>query len=237
MRQVPEIAIIGAGRVARHFAYYFDLIYLPYLQWSRTHDPQALQLPELLANAKSILILIKDSAIEPFIQKHQTLFKNKILIHFSGHLVTPLAYGAHPLMTFNNESYDLATYQKIPFILDDGIPALNKLIPELTNPYYYLNKNQKAFYHSLCVMSGNFTCLLWQKFIIELENNLKLPSEIINPYLEQIFYNLRNQPQMALTGPLARNDQTTINANLKALEHDDFLPVYRAFIAAYSKQG
>lgn len=234
MRQVPELAIIGAGRVAKHFCHYFNLIHLPYICWFRAADPLAKNLSNFIVNARCVLLLISDAAIEPFVQTHQSLLTGKTLIHCSGQLVTPLAYGAHPLMTFANKLYDLSTYQKIPFILDEGAPALNHLIPGLNNAYYYINKKQKAFYHSLCVMSGNFTCILWQKFADELQKTLQLPIEIIFPYLEQIFCNLNTNPQMALTGPLVRKDKTTITANLNALENDPFQKIYRAFVEVFN---
>ncbi len=236
MRQVPELTIIGAGRLAKHLCHYFNLINLPYLHWSRANDPLAINLSKTLTTTHAILLAISDSAIETFIQANQTLLTDKIIIHFSGHLVTSLAYGAHPLMTFTLNLYDLALYQSIPFILDEGAPALPELIPGLTNPYYYLNKAQKPLYHSLCVISGNFTCILWQKLINDLQNKLNLPIEIIYPYLEQIFYNIKNNPQAALTGPLVRNDTTTITANLAALAADPFQKIYQAFIDLYQKE-
>lgn len=229
-----KIAIIGGGKVARHFSHYFKLLQIPYELWTRSKDPNYLRLPELIKTKDSILILINDSAIESFILEHHKILQGKTLIHFSGQLVTPFAYGAHPLMTFSQEYYDLATYQKIPFILNRGSPSLKELLPGLNNPYFFINQEQRAFYHSLCVMSGNFTILLWQKFFHDLKEKLQLPEEVIYPYLNQIFINLNTSPHDALTGPLQRGDKKTITANLNALSNDPYQKIYQAFVELYN---
>ncbi len=238
MRQVPY-AVIGAGRVARHFCHYLDLLNIPYRSWSRAHDaPQAL-LASLLP-CERILLLISDGAIELFIREqlevHPAL-KDKTRIHFSGALVTPQAFGAHPLMTFGQDVYSLAHYQKIPFVVEAGAPAFAELLPGLPNAHFTLPAEQKALYHSLCVLSGNFSCLLWQKLFTELEKSLNLPKEIAIPYLEQLTHNLQHRPEEALTGPLARGDQTTLDKNMAALEGDPFQKVYQAFVEAYREHS
>jgi hypothetical protein len=41
--------------------------------------------------------------------------------------------------------------------------------------------------------------------------------------------------QTALTGPLVRNDQKTLQKNLQALKHDPFEKIYENFILCYQK--
>jgi len=231
MKQVPTYAIIGNGRLARHLTHYFNLLKIPFLQWARnTHSAADLKITA--AQASHFLLPISDNAIESFIQKHSFL-KNKTLIHFSGSLITPLALGTHPLMTFSNDLYELATYTSIPFIYEENTPW-DDLFPQLPNPHYPLPLSLKPFYHTLCVMSNNFTTLLWQKFYQELSQTLKLPIDAIHPYLHQTFKNLLNNPHSALTGPLTRNDQFTISSNLKTLENDPFQNIYKAFLEGYN---
>lgn len=239
MRQVPlksttPYLIIGNGRAATHFCHYFKLLQIPFQQWSRQNNPIA-DLAFMAKNCKHILILIKDSQIENFIKENHCL-QNKSLVHFSASLSTSLAFSAHPLMTFSPETYDLATYQKIPFILEKEGPEFDELLPGLINPHYKIPRELKNLYHSLCVISGNFTTLLWQKFFSELETTLQLPKAVAYPYLEQIFNNLRNAEKIALTGPLARNDQATITANIAALSNDPFQKIYLAFVDAYQTE-
>lgn len=232
MEQVPTYLILGNGRMAWHVSFYFEQIGIPFIQWARrTHSKDDLQISA--AKVSHVLILVSDSDIEPFIETHACLHQ-KTLIHFSGSLVTPLAYGVHPLMTFTDDLYPLEAYKKIPFVCDIGAPSFSSLFPKLSNPNYTLPAELKSRYHALCVMSNNFTTLLWQKFYSELEHTLNIPSNAIHPYLDQTLQNLKNHSTMPLTGPLARKDKSTIDMNLKALENDPFQLVYKAFVEAYS---
>lgn len=232
MRQVPY-GIIGDGRVARHFCHHLDLLHIPYLQWSRRADPGANKLANLI-QCQSILLLIKDDAIESFIDQHPIL-KTTQLIHFSGCLVTANAVGIHPLFTFATELYDLDVYRSIPFFMEKNNKDFATLLPGINNPHYIINPQQKAFYHALCVMSGNFTTLLWQKFFKELETNFNIPHQAALPYLTQITNNLNQQHKTVLTGPLVRGDQKTIQTNLNALNNDPFQKIYQTFVEVYQE--
>ncbi len=249
MQQVPFYGIIGAGRMAKHMCYYLSNLQIPFQQWSRKQDPDKQQLKKFIKTSDLILLLIDDDAIVDFIQQHPDL-TDKPLRHFSGQLHTELAYSAHPLMTFididNNHNnigatkndsaadyYDSSLYQKIPFIIEEDGPDLQQLLPGLTNPYYKIPAASKAYYHSLCVLSANFSCLLWQKMFDELGCRWGIPSESIYPYLEQTTINLRRGD--ALTGPLVRDDKHTIEQHLQALADDPFLEVYRAFCHSYQQ--
>ena len=88
----------------------------------------------------------------------------------------------------------------------------------------------KKFYHALCVLSGNFTVILWNKFFTELEKTFNLEKEIAHPYLKTITKNLIECPESSLTGPLVRGDTETIKSNLESLSHDSFQLVYKSLL-------
>jgi predicted short-subunit dehydrogenase-like oxidoreductase (DUF2520 family) len=234
MRQVPSTyLVIGSGRVAKHFERYLSLLDLPFKAWSRRHHTVQ-ELRHLAEVCSPILLLISDTAIPEFLSLHPFL-NSKNLVHFSGSLTVEGVQSAHPLMTFAPGVYDLETYKNIPFILSDEGPDLAVLLPGLPNQAYRISEQKRPYYHALCVLSGNFTALLWQKFYKELESRFQLPPEVLHPYLKQVMQNLLTSSQQALTGPLARGDQKTISANLKALENDHFQGIYQAFVEAYKK--
>lgn len=233
MRQVPKYLIIGSGRMARHFSYYLQLLQLPYQQWSRAHNtPDELKL--MAESCTHVLILINDSAIEEFINNHPYL-KSKCCVHFSGCLVTKAAASAHPFMTFSTELYDLDTYSEIPFTLEQEGPDLDVLLPGLPNPSFKIPQQQKPLYHALGVIGNNFTTLLWQKVFQVFQEKLDLPREIAYPMLKRTLMNLMDHPDAALTGPLVRGDEKTIQAHLKALAGDPFYDIYQAFVKTYQK--
>jgi predicted short-subunit dehydrogenase-like oxidoreductase (DUF2520 family) len=234
MRQVPTetmYLIIGFGRMAKHFCHYLSLLHIPYLQWSRNNQSeQALQ--TLIRQATHIILLISDSQIEDFAKK-VNIQDHQILVHFSGQLSLENIYSAHPLSTFTHELYNAENYLQIPFILEENSKTLSEILPGIPNCSYHIPRALKAYYHAICVLSANFSCILWQKFFHELENTLSLPSSVGLPYFQQTMQNLVKNPQGALTGPLARKDQKTIQANLQALENDKFQEVYQSFVKIF----
>lgn len=219
--------MIGNGRVATHMSQYLQMLGLDFLSWHRGKDEALLR--DYIEQATHVLLLISDDAIKPFVRDHA--FKpNQCLIHFSGALVSDLAYGVHPLNTFAAELYDLATYQSMPFIIDDDAPAFADLLPGIPNAHFRLAKSQRPLYHALCVMSGNFTVLLWQKAFADFENKLGIPKECLHLYLQTVTQNLLSDPASALTGPLARGDQAVIEKNLQSLSGDAYQQIYQAFV-------
>jgi predicted short-subunit dehydrogenase-like oxidoreductase (DUF2520 family) len=152
-------------------------------------------------------------------------------------LSTPLAESAHPLMSFAKEqTYSLETYAKIPFVLESGRKTFEEILPGLHNPHFTIEGAQKTLYHALCVMSGNFTTLLWQKAFLDFESKLGLQREILLPYLDQITANLKSDLQSALTGPIARGDNSTIRKHLETLGPDPYAGVYRAIVKAFNEK-
>ena len=238
MRQVPtpatsSLGIVGDGRVARHLHhYFFTLLNRPVRTWSRR---SAISPVEALGSCETILVLIPDAAIEPFVESWPGLSVRR-LVHCSGSLVTSVAECAHPLMTFGPVLYPLEAYRSIPFVLDAGRTPFHELLPGLPNPSFTIAASDRASYHAHCVMAGNFSTLLWQKLFDELEGRLAIPASAAYPFLMQTAYNLMSDAGRALTGPLARGDEETVAANLASLEGDPFHDVYSAFARAYARR-
>ena len=238
MRQVPSLSarpfgIIGDGRVARHFLHYFDLLGLSARAWSRRSSDRSPV--EALTSCDTVLVLIADGAIEPFIAQWPGLTSHR-LVHCSGSLVTATAECAHPLMTFGPELYDLAAYQSIPFVVDAGGTPFHELLPGLPNQSFAIAASDRPAYHTHCVMAGNFSILLWRKLFDALEGRFGIPAAAAHPFLAQTTRNLIANSGDALTGPLVRGDAATMTANLAALEGDPFHEVYSAFARAYARR-
>jgi 2-dehydropantoate 2-reductase len=238
MRQVPgavtPIGIVGSGRLARHFSHYLQLLGIPVRTWSRG-EPQTDPV-DTLAGCRTVLILIRDDQIVPFIDAWPGL-RDRRLVHCSGSLVADAAEGAHPLMTFGPDLYDLDVYRRMPFILEQGRTPFDELLPGLPNPWFAIPARDRPHYHALCVLAGNGSTLLWQKLFAELESRFGIPAAAAQPFLEQITANLVRDPANALTGPLSRGDLDTIAANLAALDGDPFQAVYRTLARTYEERS
>ncbi|MDH4018909.1 MAG: DUF2520 domain-containing protein [Xanthomonadales bacterium] len=230
-------AIVGGGRLARHFSKYFRLLEISHNCWTRdrwsqfnTFDlPGAEQrLKETVSDTDCVLLLVSDNAITTVLKQYPFL-REKNLVHCSGSLVVPGVAGVHPLMTFTDRIYDLDTYKKIPFILEPG-SEFARLFPGLPNPSFVINVEDRARYHAMCVMAGNFSQLLWKGVSDRFEQQFDLPAAAMWPYLNQVTENFIRSPGSALTGPLTRNDRQTIDLNLNSLNGDPLQDLYTAFV-------
>lgn len=228
---MPTYCILGSGRLARHLKRYFDYLQIPYTQWSRQESSPD---PTAIVQASHLLLAVSDSAIEELARENS----QKICIHFSGALQTPFAHSVHPLMTFGEALYDLNTYTQIPFVTDRGAPQFKDLFPALPNPSYEIEPKQKPLYHALCVMSGNFTTLLWSRAFEAFQADLGLPPEILLPYFKQLTLNLSSSPKTPKnhwSGPLVRGDTQTMEKNISSLPLETDREIYRAFVTAFKK--
>jgi len=236
-------AIVGGGRLARHFSHYFRLLEIPHTHWTRDcesplntfEQPDAeLRLRETVAGAERVLLLVSDNAIAVLLKQYHFLHE-KQLIHCSGSLSFPGVAGAHPLMTFADQLYDLETYQSVPFLCEAG-QQFNDMFPGLANPNFAINIENKARYHALCVMAGNYAQLMWKGVSDRFEQQFGLPAETLHPYLNQVAGNFIQTPGSALTGPLVRNDQQTIEQNIHSLDGDALQDLYNAFVRFYQDE-
>lgn len=232
--QIAHYLIIGSGRLATHFCHYLDQLDLDYKQWSRKSE---CDLNTLLKTATHIVLLISDSAIDSFIDQHlQNICPTATIVHCSGCLLTQQAYSAHPLQTFSPQLYSAEDYQQIPFIIEAEGPSFESLLPGLPNPNYAIPKADKSAYHAYCVMANNFTTLLWQEFINTMQEKWNIDKSDLNPFLHRTLQNLLNNHQSALTGPIARNDKSTINSNLNALKNERYQDIYQTFVDVHCEE-
>jgi 2-dehydropantoate 2-reductase len=237
LRQVPaknkqySYLIVGNGRLSKHFQNYFSLKNISYKVWTRSSEESFQSLGQL---AKSVLVLIKDDEIHNFIDNnHKKLSNDKTWIHCSGMLSINLAESAHPLMAFTDGFYNLETYESIPFITEKGRKSFSELFPQLKNPSYQIESSEKTLYHAFCVLSGNFTTMIWQFFFDYLKSK-NIPESAAYLYLTTITDNLKNNTA-PLTGPIQRNDKNTIQKHLESLNDHPFKNIYISFLEAYEK--
>lgn len=221
-----QFLIIGSGRVANHFAFYFEKLDLPFRLWNRKAD-DTLALAPLIEQSTHILLLITDGAIADFYKAHLK-GRNKVAVHFSGALSLPGIFGAHPLMSFGPDLYPEEFYRQLHFVIS-GTNSLSEILPGLPNSFTALPESQRALYHSLCVLGGNFTAVLLQKMILEFQK-MGIPKQGSRLYIEQTVANIFADPEKALTGPIPRRDSETVQKNLNSLAADPYQKIYRAFL-------
>lgn len=225
--QAPQIRslLVGSGRLARHFQFYFKTLNLPFAQWAR-RDGGSLQTHT--AGVDRVWLAVSDSALTSLIENDLASFTGSI-VHFSGAYNHPRAIGAHPLMTFGPDLYAADFYPRIHFTVSGG--TLDDALPGLRNPWSQMLSAERARYHALCVLGGNFPVLLWNKMEKDL-SRMGLPSEAVRLYIAKVAENYQQLGDKALTGPLVRKDIETIHKNIAALEGDEWQAVYQSFLEA-----
>lgn len=226
MGQVP--LLIGNGRLARHLAHWLALEGIEHRRWSRAEARvSGLTLSAAASDASMSLLAVSDGAIAGLVAELRAEHPRKPVFHFSGALSLAGAAALHPLMTFGPELYPLETYRAISFVCDPGRSPRELGLP---NSAYDLDPAARPYYHALCVMAGNFPQILWRRAWEALPAELGVPPQALAPFLRQSLENFLAHPAAALTGPLARGDRSTIEANLQSLAGTPLAGVYQSFV-------
>ncbi len=227
-----SILLVGSGRLAKHLIYWNNLNKQPspLLVWDRSQSEDDLH--RMLKQVNHVWLAVSDSSIVPFFEKH--LHHSNILItHFSGALYDKRIKSAHPLMSFPHQLLEPEIYQKIGFAIT-GAQSLESLMPGFKNTFFKVEAKNKALYHALCVVAGNFPQLLWAEASDHFQA-LNVPEESYHLYLSQILQNFLTLRQKALTGPLVRNDQQTLEKNEFSLAGTKLHSIFRSFRKEFSQ--
>lgn len=250
MRQVPRYAgrpvhhlLIGSGRISRHFERYFSLLEIPFTVWKKPRELSRDLLRGVVPT--HVWFLVSDSAILSVARDFEELFRelasgeDVLRLHASGASVIAEVRGVHPLMTFGPSVYELADYQRFPFVIEhlhDGLSAAT-VLGGLPNVAVLLDAEKKPLYHALVSMSANFPSLLWAEVFQKFESDLGLPRDLLAPLLFQSLANVLRSGSAAVTGPLVRGDHLTVRNHKSALEGTAFVPLYEAFENFFTEPG
>lgn len=246
--KTKNLLIVGDGRAATHLKHYIQLKNLNVIddkesetsssilkvdQWSRRRNSE----DELFAkakNAQTILLLTKDDAIESFIEKLSPL--KTPLVHFSGALHTPRGACFHPLVSFGPELYDLKFYESIFFVAPRRQDLrFEDVFVGFKNQVEFIEPELKPYYHALCVLAGSGTVLLWRQISQLFEKDLGLSTLAAAPYMKSIFENSAKNLNIALTGPIARQDSTTIQKNISSLGEGPLRQIYESLVDVHKQ--
>lgn len=225
------VLIIGSGRLAKHLHYWNSLQAKPnhIIKWNRSENPGLLS--EFLQQADLVWLAISDSALQTFFENH-LLASAKPVVHFSGAFSDNRMKCAHPLMSFPNELLPDATYMATWFAISET-DTLNEMLPGFSNASFAVSAKMKPLYHALCVVAGNFPQLLWNEVDYS-RKQLNIPEAAFSIYLQQTLDNFLNLKSKALTGPLIRHDQNTMDKNRTALVNTKLHSIYAAFMKEFS---
>ncbi|MBB5519468.1 DUF2520 domain-containing protein [Amphiplicatus metriothermophilus] len=230
-----KYAIIGTGRVAQSIAAYLRALNHEAALIARAEsEARAPSCLRALAAADVIAAAIPDRALGPWRQAYNEAVADKLAIHFSGALLIEGMWSYHPLYSFPPAPLPPETTARVAFARQEGAPPLGSLVPGAKNPEFVVPDADRAFYHALAVLSGNFAAFLWNETAKAFSGRLSgAPANILAGYLHGVVDRFAESPFDSLTGPIARRDRATVEANLAALAREPRLAgLYRAFLAA-----
>ena len=241
--KISKVVMIGAGNLASHLAPAiknagFDLVQV----YSRT-EMSASRLGNLLGcsftSLKSeiskdgdiYIFALADDAIEAFVDGFS--LSEKIVVHTSGSLDIRLlanlsgTYGVlYPVQTFSKER--AVDFKQIPVCIEASDEATKQVLfdfaGKLSSELYFLNTVQRRKLHVAAVFACNFVNHLYN-ISSDIVGSEDLSFDLIRPLIHETANKINDlTPDLAQTGPAARNDQLTIKKHLDLLS---FFPQYR----------
>jgi predicted short-subunit dehydrogenase-like oxidoreductase (DUF2520 family) len=215
----------------------------------KTRIPSPLQLtvsadgepPPWIGDVDVVLLAVRDDAIAPLaesLKSHRAITAQHIVLHLSGvqgqealgALVTtraPLG-SMHPLQA-------IADPEEGPELLRgawaavEGMPRAMEVAEELARAVgmkpWRVTAKAKALYHTGAVFASNYLVVVLavaQRLVRHAGLSHADAWAALTPLVEGTFANLlRDGPEAALTGPVARADEATIQRHLESLAFDD----------------
>ncbi|MEX0643912.1 MAG: DUF2520 domain-containing protein [Parvularculaceae bacterium] len=224
--------IFGPGRVGRSIKAYVRHLGHEATLLSRA-DAEGEKGRMLIKEADVVAAAIPDSALEAFAQEWAPALAGKQAMHFSGALTIEGLWSYHPLYAFPSSALAPEAMRGVAFAREEKAPRLAEIIPGAPNPEFVVKAEDRAYYHALAVLSGNFASFLWNKAAMGFAGRLKIdPETIVASYLSGLVDRFREHPFDSMTGPIKRRDRATVDANLAALESEPELrSLYLTFLA------
>lgn len=239
---MDKVLIIGFGKLGSHLYYSLKSTGKYNVTAAKKRSTKKSILSGLVKNADVIFICVQDSKITitaESIVKLRVPLKNKVIFHTSGALTSDAIaelkqHGAltgsfHPVQSFAKRTTRLTGSFNEIYIATEGVKqavrkayAIAKSIG--SNPFT-IKKENKVYHHICCVMASNFLSALngrieetgRKKIQINGFNNLTFLN-IYMPLAKQTLGNISvHGAKGSLTGPIERNDVTTVKHHLDAL--------------------
>lgn len=252
-----SIGFIGAGRVGFTLGRYFyekKLALSGYYSKSYSSACQAADftfsksyktIEELAKESRLIFITVPDSDIyDVYLQLRQYDLTDKILCHCSGALSAEVfdaieslgayGYSLHPAFAVSDKLNSYREISKAFFTVEGSskkMYVIEAFLKRLGNPFQIISAENKCKYHTSLVMSSNLVIALYHIALGLLEEcgfSDFTAQQVINPLFLNNAESLCDKGcEYALTGPVDRNDASTVENHLSVLGNHSVLPLYK----------
>lgn len=245
-----SIGFIGAGRVGMTLGRYFyekKLKLCGYFSKTYENACEAAEftgskafktIKEVAQESQIIFITVPDFCIyDVYLQLREYELKDKILCHCSGALsagifddiesIGAYGYSVHPAFAVSDKRNSYKKLNQAFFTVEGSEKKMNvikALFERLGNSYQIISAENKHKYHASLVMSSNLVIGLYHisfRLLKECGFSDSAAAEVINPlFLNNAQSICLNGCEDALTGPVDRNDLSTVKEHLSVLNGD-----------------
>lgn len=247
-----NIGFIGAGRVGCSLGKYFSLhgfFVSGYYSRSRKSSETASELTgskvfddpkDLIRESDMIFLTVPDGMIEQVTDDIMSFdLTGKILCHCSGAMSSEVfirmdEYGGrcsvHPLMAVSSKEHDIS---KAFFTIEGNekaIAEVREILDRCGNTYQEIDKSHKIKYHAAAAVASNLVVGILDmaiEMLMECGFDKTKAMEALTPLATgNVNSVMEKGPKDALTGPVSRGDELTVNKHLQVLS-DDEKEIYR----------
>jgi predicted short-subunit dehydrogenase-like oxidoreductase (DUF2520 family) len=216
--------------------------------------------PPWIGDVETVILAVQDDALEPLaaaLRSHRAIGPDHVVLHLSGvrgqealgALVTSRAAlgSLHPLQAIVDPD---AAPERLrgAWAAVEGMPraveTAERLARDIGLTPWRVTAKAKVVYHAGAVFASNYLVVVLavaQRLVRHAGLSDDDAWRALTPLVEGTFANLlREGPQRALTGPVARADEATIVKHLETLTFDDaqlYRALGRAALELAQKQG
>lgn len=252
-----SIGFIGAGRVGYTLGrYFFEKKLTLSGYYSRNHSSsvdaslftksRAFEtIEELVTDSDIIFITTPDDVIYGiYCTLKQYDLSNKIICHCSGAMASVVfddieskgacAYSVHPAFAVSDKYNSYKEMSNAFFTIegsDEKIHIIKAVFDRIKNPYKIINSADKVKYHTALAMSSNLVIALYHMasdLLCDCGFDISSTADVLNPlFLNNAKSICFKGCESSLTGPVDRNDISTVKKHIMALD-DNMLCAYKS---------
>lgn len=246
-----QIGFIGAGKVGFSLGKYFSLHGIPvtgyYSKSSESAKAAATftntlffsTLEAIIHASDTLFLTVPDGEIEILWDDIKRLpIQNKKICHCSGCLSASVFYGiealgafgysVHPLYAISNKLHSYEELQRAVFTLEGSsfyLQKMKEMLETLGNAVQTISGEKKTLYHAAAVYASNQMIALAnvaQNLLVNCGFSDELALQALTPLMLGNMEKLcATSPEEALTGPIERNDTTTVLHHLACLDKEE----------------
>ncbi|MBE5938264.1 MAG: DUF2520 domain-containing protein [Lachnospiraceae bacterium] len=246
----PRIGFVGAGRVGVSLGKYYTVKGMNVVgYYSRSADSakaaatftdtcQFNNMAELIAECDMIFLTVPDAQIESVWKEvSENNITGKYICHCSGAMSSSIfdnitglgafGYSIHPLYAINSIYESYKELDRVFFAVEgssEKTELITDWIKAMGNPVSSIDSDKKSLYHASAVMASNLVIGLYHTAAGMLMQ-CGMEESVATDALKELFFgNCKNIIEKgttgALTGPVDRNDITTIEKHLEVLQKE-----------------